>query len=174
MDQRLARAGQLQDGLGQRNHGELDGVAEVHRPGQVVGAVHQLDKALDQIVERTEGARLRAIAVEGDGFVLQRLNAEVRDHATIVGVHARPVGVEDAGDLEAHAVPAAVVEKERRGAAFVLIVAGTQTDRVNVAPILPCGWMAESQYISLLDTWKILTLLCLACPDILTANGPKG
>jgi hypothetical protein len=55
------------------------------------------------------------ISADGDRLISQSLDDEVRDHAPVVGVHARPVGVEDAGDLDASAVLTAVIEEERLG-----------------------------------------------------------
>ncbi len=48
MHQCRARAGQILHRLGQFQHGELTGIAQVHRPGQIIGTVHQAHKALDQ------------------------------------------------------------------------------------------------------------------------------
>ena len=53
-------AGERQHLLRQLQHGELAGVAEVDRAGDVVGRVHQAHEALDQVVDVAEGARLRA------------------------------------------------------------------------------------------------------------------
>ncbi len=66
----------------------------------------------------------------------QRLHDEVRHHAAVIGVHARPVGVEDTRHLDGHAVLAAVVEEQRFRAALPLVVAGAQADRIDVAPVV--------------------------------------
>jgi len=121
--------------LGQLNHGELAGVAEVDRAGEVVRHVHQTHKAFDQVVHIAKRAGLRAVAVEGDGLALQRLDDEVAHHAAVIGVHARAVGVEDASDLDVHAVLAAVVKEQGFGAALALVVAGARADRVDLAPV---------------------------------------
>ena len=49
--------------------------------------------------------------------------------------HARPIGVEDADHLDAHAVEAVVVEEHRLGAALTLVVARSKADGVHVAPV---------------------------------------
>jgi len=78
---------------------------------------------------------LSTIAVEGDGLVAQGLDDEVGDHAVVVGVHARAVGVEDACHLDVHAVLAAVVEEQRLGAALAFVVARARANRVHLAPV---------------------------------------
>ena len=50
-------------------------------------------------------------------------------------MHARPVGVEDPGDLDRQTVLAVIVEEQGFGAALALVVAGARPDRVDVAPI---------------------------------------
>ena len=70
------------------------------------------------------------------GSFLQRLDDEVGDDPAVVGVHARAVGVEDAGDLDAQAVLAAVVEEQGLGAALAFVVAGAEADGVDVAPVV--------------------------------------
>ena len=47
-----------------------------------------------------------------------------------------PSMIEDAGDLDAQAVLAAVVEEERLRAALACVVAGVRTDGVDVAPVM--------------------------------------
>ena len=136
LDQGRAGAGQFPDGLGQLDHAEFAGIAQVDGAGEVVRAPHEADEALDEIVHIAEGAGLATVAVEGDGLVAQGLDDEVGDDAAVVGVHARAVGVEDAGDLDAQAVLAAVVAKEGLGAALAFVVAGAGADGVDVAPVV--------------------------------------
>jgi hypothetical protein len=50
-------------------------------------------------------------------------------------VHARTVGIEDAGDLDLKVVLAVIVEEQRLGGALAFVVAGTQTARIDVAPV---------------------------------------
>ena len=128
---------ELEDLLGELADGELAGIAEIDRAGEVVRrVVHQAQQALDQVVDIAEGARLRAVAVDRDGLALQRLDDEVRHDAAVVGVHARAVGVEDARHLDAQLVLAVVVEEQRLGAALALVVAGARADRIDVAPVV--------------------------------------
>ena len=67
---------------------------------------------------------------------LQRLDDEVADHAAVVGVHARAVGVEDAHDLDVELVLAVVVEEQGFGAALAFVVAAADADGVDVAPVV--------------------------------------
>lgn len=129
-------AGHGDDFFGQLADGEFVGVAEVAGAGEVSGRFHQADEAVDHVVDVAERAALAAVAVDGDGLVLQRLDDEVGDDAAVVGVHARAVGVEDARDLDFQLVLAVVVEEQGFGAALAFIVAGADADRVDVAPVV--------------------------------------
>ncbi len=50
-------------------------------------------------------------------------------------MHARAVGVEDAGDADPQIVLAEIVEEQGLGAALALVVAGARPDRVDIAAI---------------------------------------
>ena len=97
-------------------------------------AISRID-AVDQIVDIAERARLLAVAVDRDVLAAQAWHDEIGHHAAVVGVHARAVGVEDAHHLDAQPVLAAIVEKQRFGAALALVVAGARPDRIDVAPV---------------------------------------
>ena len=97
--------------------------------------MHQTHKSFDQVVHIAKRAGLRAVAIEGDGLALQRLDDEVTHHAAVVGMHAWAIGVEDARDLDVHAVLAAVVEEQGFGAALAFVVAGTRADGVDLAQV---------------------------------------
>ena len=101
--------------------------------GPVSISAHQ---AVDQVVDVAEGARLAAVAVDGDRLVRERLHDEVGDDAAVVRVHARAVGVEDARDLDRQLVLAVIVEEQGLGAALAFVVAGADADRIDVAPIV--------------------------------------
>jgi len=76
---------------------------------------------------------LTAVTVDCDGLLLEGLHDEIRYHAAIVRMHARPVGVENARDLDGELVLPAIGEKQRPGAAFALAVAGALPVRIDVA-----------------------------------------
>ena len=89
MNQLRFGASQGFDSLSQLNHGELTGVAEVDRAGEIFRHAHQAHKPFDEVVYITKRAGLRAVAVEGDGCTLQRLDYEVAHHAAVILFHAR-------------------------------------------------------------------------------------
>jgi hypothetical protein len=124
------------DRLGEFADRDLHRIADVDRAGDVVRRVHQPHRAVDEVVHVAERARLQPLAIERDGLAAERLHDEVGDHAAVVGVHARPVGVEDAQHLDAQPVLAVVVEEQRLGAALAFVVAGADADRVDVAPVV--------------------------------------
>src|SRR5207302_5848098 len=71
---------------------QLVRVAQVHRIG-APGREQTLD-AVDQVVNVTEPARLRSIAVNGERIPCERLRDELRDGSAVVSAHARTVRVE--------------------------------------------------------------------------------
>ena len=127
--------GGLDGELGELLDGELARVADVHRPHRLV-LVHQLDEAVDEVVDEAEGARLLPLAVDGDVLTRDGLHEEVGGDAAVVGVHARPVRVEDARHADVHVVLTVVVEAERLGSALALVVARAHAVAVDVAPVL--------------------------------------
>ena len=88
------------------------GLPRLTGPVELRRALHQAHEAFDQIVDVAEGARLAAVAIDRDRLALQGLDDEVRDHAPVVRMHARPVGVEDPRDLDLELVLAAIVEEQ--------------------------------------------------------------
>ena len=73
---RLA-AGHFHNLFGQFTNGKFAGVAHVHGADKVNGRGHEADHALNQIIHIAERAGLRAIAINGDGLALERLDDEV-------------------------------------------------------------------------------------------------
>ena len=124
------------DALGELQHRDLGRVAEIDGAGQLVGRGHEPDQSLDQVVDVAEGAGLLAVPVHRNRLMAQRLHDEVRDHAPVVRMHARAVGVEDASDLDPELVLAVVVEEQRLRAALALVVARSRADRVYAAPVV--------------------------------------
>src|SRR3546814_1146064 len=61
-----ARSRQFDDQLGKLENGELDRVADIHRADEAVARVHETQKAFNQIVDKAETARLRAVAEDRD------------------------------------------------------------------------------------------------------------
>jgi hypothetical protein len=120
---------------GDRLHRDFVGVAEIARPRHVLRALHQEFEALQKIVDVAERSRLRTIAVDRQRLFLERLDDEVRDNAAVVLEHARPIGIEDARDLDRQLVDAMIVEEQRLGAALALVVARANADRIDVPDV---------------------------------------
>ena len=66
---------------------------------------------------------------------MKRLNDEIRDDPSVVGIHSGPIGVEYPDDFDPYSVLAVIVHKESFGTALSLVVARPQSDRVHIAPI---------------------------------------
>ena len=96
----------------------------------------QLVDAVHLVGDVGEAARLRAVAVERDRLAAERLEDEVGDDSPVVRMHARAVGVEDAGDLDPDLVLAVVVEEQGLGAALALVVAGARAADADEAAII--------------------------------------
>ena len=129
------RACQVDDGVGEFANGELVGIAKVDRPREFGPCIHHPQKAFDEVIDIAERARLLAIAVDSDGFALQRLDDEIGDDAPVIGMHPRAIGVEDAHDLDVELVLTVIVEEQGLGAALAFIIAGTRANRVDVPPV---------------------------------------
>ena len=133
VDDLRARAGHLDDRLGQLQQRELVGVADVDRV--VLAGLGQRDDARDEVVDVAEAARLRAVAEDRDRPVGERLAQEGRDGAPVVRAHPRAVGVEDPHDRRVDALLAVVGHRQRLGVALGLVVDAARADRVDVAPV---------------------------------------
>src|SRR5258708_36583619 len=94
-------------------HCELTGVANVDRPVEPFARVHHPEHDLDEIVAVAERSGLRPIAVDRNVFPPQRLNDEIADNTSVVPVHARSVGVENADDFYVQVILTLVVKKHR-------------------------------------------------------------
>ena len=130
-------AGEFEDDVRQLGDREFVRVADIDRPREVVGRCgHHAQHSLDQVVDILETAGLLAVAVDGDLLAAQRLHDEIRNHAAVVDVHFRAVGVEYADDFHRNAVFAVVAHEERLGAAFAFVVARAQSQRVYVSPVI--------------------------------------
>ena len=133
LDQRRRGLRQLAHHLGELAHRVLVGVADVAR---IAVALHEeLVDPLDLVRHVAEAARLRAVAVERDRLVAQRLHDEVRHDAPVARTHARAVRVEDAHDARVDAVEAVIRHRQRLGEALGLVVHAARADGVHVAPV---------------------------------------
>ena len=112
------------------------GLPRLTGPVSSFGLFIRRTKPSIRVVDVAERAGLAAVAVDRDRLALQGLDDEIRDHAAVVRVHARAVGVEDARDLDLELVLAPIVEEQRLGAALALVIARARPDRIDVAPIV--------------------------------------
>ena len=134
-------AGECDHFFGQLPNGEFVGVAQVDGAGEAgatvgcAGGVHEAHEAFNEVVHITKAAGLLAVAIQGDVFAFEGLHDEVADHPPVVGVHARAVGVENAGHANVQPVLAVVVKKQGFGAALAFVVAAAWANGVHVAPV---------------------------------------
>src|SRR3990172_4217746 len=107
-------------------------VPQVHRSHDLV-LVHHRDQPRDQVVHVAEGTGLVPRSVDRDRFVAEGLEDKIGNDPSVVGVHPGAEGVEDPNHADPQLVLAVVVEKERLGAPFPLIVAVTAKGSPPVA-----------------------------------------
>ena len=119
--------------LGQFEHGEFDGIADVH--GSAVLGPEQAVDSGDEIVDVAEAAGLGAVAVHGEWFAGEGLVHEVGDDATVVGLHAGAVRIEDTQEAKVEPVVAFVCGADRFTVTLRLVVDRARADRVDVAPV---------------------------------------
>ena len=110
------RAGHRNDLAREFQDGEFARVAQIHGAGEIIGGVHEPHQAVHQVIYVTKRTGLLAIAVDGDRLALQSLDDEVGDNPAIVRVHARAVGIEDAGHLDLELVLAVTTVRLNEGA----------------------------------------------------------
>ena len=113
-----ARAGKPDYLFGELENVEFVRIPKVDRPDETFRVAHHAEKAFNHIVHEAEGARLIAVAEHRNVLAGERLHNEVADHSAVVGVHARPVGVEDPHHPDVQLVLAMVVGEQRLGAAL--------------------------------------------------------
>lgn len=75
---------QVPDELSELQDSELVSVADVN--GTSLVRVHEVDQAVDQVVDVLEGTRLVAVAVDGDVLAFESLDDKVGDDATVIGL----------------------------------------------------------------------------------------
>lgn len=135
LDEFYVGAGHFDNQFRQLANGEFTGVADIHRSHEIIGAIHHGDHAFDQVITIAEGARLTAIAKDGDILTGQRLSDEVRNNASIVGMHPRSVGIENPHDPNVDFVHAMIIHEQCLGRAFAFVVASPRSQCVYIAMI---------------------------------------
>ena len=124
----------LKNEFGQLEHGELTWVAKVHGADNLL-LLHEAHESVDEIVNKAEGSGLGTLAVNSKIPTLEGLNDEVGDHSSIIGEHARTIGVENADHSDIDAILAVIVEEECLGSTLPLVIAGSEADGVDMAPV---------------------------------------
>src|SRR6266566_1497900 len=124
---------QAQHQLGQLADGEFVWVPEVRR--LAVAMLEEAHDPVDQIIHVAEGARLRAVAIDGERLAAQRLDDEVRHDTAIVRPHARAIRVEDPDDPRVELVEAMIRHGERFGETFCFVIHPAWAHGVHVPPI---------------------------------------
>ena len=115
---------------------EFAGIAQVHGPGEcLILYRHHSHHAFDKVVHVAEGSCLAPVTVDGNVLASQCLADEVGHDASVLRVHLRSVGVKDTDDADGDALVSVVIKEKTLGAAFALIVAGTNADGVDVSPV---------------------------------------
>ena len=90
-----SRAGQRNDSFGKFQDAEFIGIAKIDRSGKIIRSGHHTNKSFDQIIHKTKRAGLASIAKYRDVTVVQRLKDKIAHHPTIIGMHARTIGVKN-------------------------------------------------------------------------------
>src|SRR5690606_20527068 len=125
--------GEFQHRLGERQHRELIGVADVHR--LLLAGVEQPGYTLYLVAHVAERARLRTVPEDREWLAAQRLHDEVRDHATVRWTHSRSVGVEDPNDAGVDSVGAAIRHRGGLGEALGLVIHRARPGRRDISPV---------------------------------------
>jgi hypothetical protein len=128
-------AGELDRERSQLEDGELVGIADVDRTGEVLAAVHHAHDSVDDVIDVRERSSLGAVAEYRQVLAFERRHGEIGNHAAVIDRHPRSVGVEDAHDLGIDVVLPMVVHHQRFGDALALVVTRSHSDRIDVAPV---------------------------------------
>ena len=97
--------------------------------------IHVAAHRLDEIVTVLERARLPSVPEQRDVLVVQRLHDEVGDDASVVRMHVRPVGVEDAHHTHIDTILPPLVGGKSLGTALALVIAAADSDSVDISPV---------------------------------------
>ena len=135
------RTAHRNDFFGALQDREFSRIPDVH--GLVFRRPRQANDAIDLVADVAKTARLAAIAVNRQIFPPQRLPHEVGNHAPVVDLHARPIGVKDAQNARIHLVVAVIGHGYGLGETFGFVIHGARPDRVDMSPITLCLRMLQ-------------------------------
>src|SRR5581483_1296161 len=65
----------------------------------------------------------------------QRLHDEVRHDAPVIGMHSRPVGIENTRNFYPQLMLPPIIKEQGLRAALPFVIAGANSDRIDVAPV---------------------------------------
>src|SRR5205807_3691118 len=111
-------------------------ITDIDRSSNIRRRLHESEECVNQIIDITEGAGLRAVAIDGDVTAKQRLYNEIRDHPPVVRVHTRAISIEDPSDLDLQLMLPPIVKKQCFCTALSFIITRARPNRVNVPPII--------------------------------------
>src|SRR5690606_41894051 len=114
--------------------------------------MHHTHHAIHQVVYILEATCLCSISINRDVLVSQCLNDKVRYYPAVLRMHAWTIRVEYPYDFNVYLMLAMVIHKKCLGTAFAFIIARTNTNRVDVAPIT---FRSEERRVGkdCIDTW---------------------
>lgn len=100
VDQLRLQSDEIDDLFGKLLDRESVGIDEIDGPRKLRSRVHRPQEALDEVINIPEGTGLLAIAIDHNTLTLHRLDDEIRDDPAFIGMHARPIGIEDPHHLD--------------------------------------------------------------------------
>ena len=132
----LRRASRVaRNGVRQFQHGELMRIAHIHRAREFLARIHHQSETCNQVVHVAERTRLRSITKDRQRLATNRLPNEIADYTPVVGMHARPVGIEDSYYFDRCSVHASVIKAQRFCGTLALVVTRARTNRIDVAAV---------------------------------------
>src|SRR5207244_1051332 len=98
--------------------------------------VHHCYQSRNHVGDKAKGAGLFALAVNANVFSLKCLNNEITDNSAVIDSHPGTVGIEDSDNPNIYGMLPIVIHHQTFGDSLPLVIATTDTDRVDVPPII--------------------------------------
>src|SRR6266496_4681801 len=99
------------------------------------GGARQPDEPVDFVTYVAKASGLAAVAIYGQIFSPQSLLHEVGDHAAVVQLHARAIGIENPRDPGIHLVITVIGHGRRLGKPLGFVIDRTWPDGVDMSPV---------------------------------------
>src|SRR5579872_6277683 len=135
--------------MGVFEYGVLFGVAEVEYFASRARRKHCSHQAIYQIAYIADAAGNAAIAVDSQRLIAQSLRNKIGDHAPIVYLTIRTIGIENAHDSCIHLVLPVIFHGQGFAQSLALVVASSWPDGIDVAPVIFALRMHQRIAISL-------------------------